>query len=76
MNLLMIQPSTNEKLKKRWSMMTDEDYDTWFGGDDALQTAMGGIEGAAPNMSGLNPASMTPPTMQNASAKANSGMGM
>lgn len=76
MNLFMIQPSTNEKLKKRWSMMTDEDYDTWFGGDDALQTAMGGIEGAAPNMSGLNPASMTPPTMQNASAKANSGMGM
>ena len=76
MNLFMIQPSTNEKLKKRWSMMTDEDYETWFSSSGGLQQALGGIEGGTPNMSGLNPSSMTPPTMQNAAAKANSGMGM
>ncbi len=77
-NLFGITPATNEKLKKRWAMMTDEDYETWFGGEGnmALQEAMGGIGETVPNMSGLNPASMTPPTMQNASAKANSGMGV
>lgn len=74
-NLFGIQPTTNEALKKRWSMMTDEDYETWFGGDDALQTAMAGMGEQVPNQSGLNPASMTPPTMQNAAAKKNSGMG-
>jgi hypothetical protein len=76
-NMFGIQPATNEKLKKRWAMMTDEDYETWFGGEDAmaLQTAMGGLADQVPNQSGLNPASMTPPTMQGAKAKANSGMG-
>lgn len=76
MNLFMIQPSTNEKLKKRWAMMTNEDYETWFGGTDALQEAMGGMAEQVPNQSGLNPASMTPPTMQKSSAQANSGMGV
>jgi hypothetical protein len=73
MNMFGIQPAGNEKLKKRWAMMTDEDYDTWFVGDE-LQQALGGIEGETPNMGGLNPASMTPPARQNASAKANSGI--
>ena len=78
MNIFGIQPATNEKLKKRWSMMTDEDYETWFGSeaDMAIQQAMGGLEGGqVPNQSGLNPASMTPPAMQNQNAMANSGMG-
>lgn len=75
-NLFGIQPATNEKLKKRWSVMTEEDYETWFGGDDALQQAMGGMSDQVPNQSGLNPNSMTPPTMQKASAQANSGMGV
>ena len=75
-NLFGIQPATNEKLKKRWSMMTNEDYDTWFNTTDEIQQALGGIEGGqVPNQGGLNPASMTPPTMQNANAKANSGIG-
>lgn len=77
MNMFGIQPMSNEKLKKRWSMMTGEDYETWFGGgDDALMQAMGEMAGQTPNQGGLNPASMTPPTMQNASAQANSGMGV
>lgn len=75
-NLFGIQPATNDKLKKRWSMMTGEDFETWFGGDDALQQALGGISEQVPNQSGMNPQSLTPPTMQNASAKANSGMGV
>jgi len=57
-------------------MMTDEDYETWFGGEDALMEAMGGMGETVPNQGGLNPASMTPPTMQKANAAANSGMGM
>lgn len=76
MNMFGIQPATNEKLKKRWAMMTEEDYEVWFNSDDGLQQALGGIEGATPNMSGLNPSSMTPPTMQNAAAKAGSGLGV
>ena len=75
MNMFGIQPASNEKLKKRWAMMTDEDYATWFEGDD-LQQALGMMGGSTPNQGGLNPSSMTPPTMQNASAQANSGMGM
>jgi hypothetical protein len=77
-NLFGIQPATNEKLKKRWSMMTKEDYDTWFGGEDALalQEALGGVGGSTPNAGGLNPDSMTPPAAQNASAQANSGIGV
>lgn len=75
-NLFGVQPATNEPLKKRWAMMTDEDYDTWFGSQDGLQAAMGAMEGAVPNQSGLNPSSMTPPTRQNASAQANSGLGI
>lgn len=76
MNLFGIQPATNEKLKKRWAMMTEEDYDTWFSSEDGLQQALGGISGDVANQSGLNPASMTPPAMQNAAAKRDSGMGM
>lgn len=76
MNLFGIQPATNEKLKKRWAMMTEEDYETWFGGQDALTEAMGGLSDQVPNQSGLNPDSLTPPTMQKQKAAANSGMGM
>lgn len=75
-NLFGIQPATNEKLKKRWAMMTEEDFETWFGGEDNLQEAMGGIGDTVPNQGGLNPASMTPPTMQKADAQANSGIGI
>lgn len=77
-NLFGIQPATNEKLKKRWSMMTGEDFDVWFGSQDdmALQQAMGGMGDTVPNQGGLNPASMTPPTMQKQGASANSGMGV
>ena len=57
-------------------MMTQEDYEVWFGGADALQQAMGGMGQTVPNQGGLNPASMTPPTMQKANAQANSGMGV
>ena len=76
LNLFGIQPATNEKLKKRWSMMTGEDYDTWFGGEDVLQQTLGGVGGSTPNAGGLNPDSMTPPAAQNASAQANSGLGV
>lgn len=76
MNLFGIQPASNEKLKKRWAMMTNEDYETWFGGENGLQDSLGSMGGSTPNMGGLNPKSMTPPTMQNASADANSGLGM
>lgn len=75
MNLFGIVPASNEKLKKRWSMFTDEDYDTWFGGQDELQQAMGNMGGSTPNQGGLNPASMTPPAMQQQNARANSGIG-
>ena len=75
-NLFGIQPATNEDLKKKWSIMTDEDYKIWFGGTDALQDTLGGLGGQTPNAGGLNPDSMTPPAMQNASADANSGMGL
>jgi hypothetical protein len=76
MNMFMIQPWTNEKLKKRWAMMTDEDYDTWFSSDNELQQALGGVSmpGNTPGQGGLNPASMTPPAMQQVNAQANSGL--
>lgn len=74
-NLFQIQPATNEKLKKRWAMMTDEDYETWFNDDSILEEALGGIGGSTPNQGGLNPNSMTPPAMQNVGAQANSGLG-
>ena len=76
MNIFGIQPATNEKLKKKWSIMTDEDYETWFGGEDVLQQSLGDMGGQTPNAGGLNPDSMTPPAAQNASADAGSGLGL
>ena len=77
-NLFGIQPATNEPLKKRWAMMTDEDYELWFGSEDtmALQQAMSGLAEQVPNQSGMNSQSFTPPARQKAGAQANSGMGL
>ena len=77
-NLFGITPATNELLKKRWAMMTDEDYSMWFGSEDtmALQQAMSGLSEQVPNQSGMNSQSFTPPARQKAGAQANSGMGL
>ena len=64
-NLFHINPAQNEKLKKRFASITNEDYETWFGsGSFDVQQAMGSIQQQVPNSSGLNPDSMTPPALQ------------
>jgi len=74
-NLFQIQPSQNENLKKRFASITGEDYDVWFGSQGFdIQQAMGSMGDEASNMSGMNPTSMTPPTMQNAAASKDSGI--
>ena len=74
MNMFGVVPAQNEKLKKRWSMMTNEDFDTWFGGTDSLMQTMGSVSPEVPNQSGLNPDSMTPPKRQEMAALAGSGL--
>jgi len=73
-NLFQINPSQNEKLKKKFATITGEDFETWFGsqGFDAQQ-AMGSLEDA-PNQGGMNPSSMTPPAMQAISNAKGSGL--
>lgn len=75
-NLFGVQPATNDPLKKRWAMMTGEDYDTWFPATDDVQQALGAMSEGVPNQSGLNPDSMTPPKRQQMAVKQNSGMGV
>lgn len=74
-NLFKINPAQNEKLKKRFASITNEDFDTWFGtqGFDVAQ-AMGSIEEQVPNQSGLNADSITPPARQAQAASADSGL--
>jgi hypothetical protein len=58
MQIFGINPASNEKLKKRWSQVFAEDYDTFFPDQEdvmAAQQALGADTG------GMNPASMTPP---------------
>ena len=74
-NLFQIDPSQNEKLKKRFASVTGEDFDVWFGtqGFD-VQQAMGSIQEQVPNQSGMNPASTNPPAQQKVGASADSGL--
>jgi len=73
-NLFQINPSQNEKLKKKFATITGEDFETWFGSQGFdVQQAMGSLQDA-PGQGGMNPASMTPPAMQAISNAKESGL--
>lgn len=61
MQIFGIQPASNEKLKKRFAMVHNEDYETFFPEQEdvmAAQQAMGANQG------GMNGSSMTPQNMK------------
>jgi hypothetical protein len=74
-NLFQVNPSQNEKLKKRFAAITNEDYDTWFGSQGFdVQEAMGSAAQQVPNQSGLNSESFNPPAQQAVQASEDSGL--